>query len=245
MKNSCILFLIFSLSLTLSCSKENKDNSEETSGCKNEVINRNDSIIITGCSDFEPSLTFTNSNYLLTMNEKTENSIDFAIFQKNLGSYMGYKVSSASALRNDGWYSQDGIHGRMEGTWKWRVTATDRYRIVFVKLPLAKTPASLPVSYNSQGQVVLGPIRIAQPSATFTITCPNTSLAGFNAELYTAAGKEVLAPNYYNILDATNLDKDNKLISNYSKTITLQLPEGNYLLKVASNKNALWTVKIN
>jgi len=243
MKKISILVLIYSLTLTISCKKDDSGTSGK-GDCKNEVVTRNDSIIITGCSGFEPSLTFTTGGYLLTMSEHTENSLNFEVFQTAFGSYMGVRASSASALRDDGWYSQDGIWEKLEGTWKWRVTATDSFRIVFAKLPLSKAPASLPVTYNSAGLKVIGPFHIAQSSATFVISCPDAKLAGFTAELYNAAGEEVLA-NYSNIMDVINLDENNNIINNYSKTISLQLTEGDYLIKVASNKSASWSVKIN
>lgn len=247
MKKLRNLFLIFSLLLIVSCNKDDSSTPGDdikSKECKNEVITRNDSIIITGCSDFEPSLTFTKGGYLLSMSEQTENSLNFEVYQTAFDSYIGVKASSASALRDNGWYSQDGIWEKLEGTWKWRIIATDSYRIVFTKLPLAITSVSLPITYNSAGLNVIGPFHIAQSSTTFIISCPDVKQAGFTAQLYDAAGQEVLA-NYSNILDVLNLDENNKIINNYSKTISLELAEGDYLIKVASNKNASWSVKIN
>jgi hypothetical protein len=242
---------VLTSSLIFSCKKDNNSTSSDTtnntninSKCKNEVITRNDSILITGCSDFETSLIFITGGYLLSMSEKTDNSLTaFEVYQTAFSTYQNVRAYSASALRPDGWYSQDGIWEHLEGVWKWRVKATDSYRIIFTKLPLSKTPASLPVTYNSAGRSVIGPFRLSG-STTFTITCPDAKLAGFTAELFDATGAEILE-NYANILDVINIDANNNQINNYSKVITKQLSEGNYLMRVSANKNATWTVSIN
>jgi hypothetical protein len=241
MKKCLFPFLMISILIFAGCGSDDKGSDDNE--CKNEVITRNDSIIITGCSNYEPTLTFTTGGYLLTMSEQTANSLNLEVYQTAFSSYMGVKASSASALRDDGWYSQDGIWEHLEGSWKWRITATAPYRIVFAKMPLAKRAASTPITYQSAGLCVVGPFHVAGSSATFTIACPDAKLAGFTAELYDAAGQEVLA-NYTNILDVMNLDENNNQINNYSKTTTLTLAEGDYLIKVAANNQAFWTVKV-
>ena len=241
------LTIIFFLLMVVACGKDkNNDNpnNNNNNGCENKVATRNDSIIITGCSDYETDLTFVDGAYLLTMCEKSANTLStFEVYQTAFSSYQNVKAYSASALREDGWISQDGIWDHLDGIWKWRVKATGEYKIVFVKLPLKVTPASLPVTYNSAGKDVIGPFHLSG-STTFTITCPDAKLSGFTAELFDAAGEEIIEKNF-NILDVINIDKDGKQINNYSKVITKDLTEGNYLMRVSANENASWTVKVN
>lgn len=248
MKKLNTYFIVIVASLILGgCKKDEKDDDKKTTNsCENKVTTRNDSIIITGCSDFEPALTFGTGGYILTMSEEEYGSLNnFEVYQKNLDSYMGAKASSASSLRSDGWYSQSSIWTRIAGNWTWRAKATGSYKITFAHLPLNVTPATLPVTYNSAGRTVLGPVHLSG-STTFTVSCPDAKLAGFSADLIDAnTGEDILNANYYNILDIVNLDENNKAINNYNKVVTVKLNEGNYLIEVGANNEATWSIKIN
>jgi hypothetical protein len=246
MKALNISVAMLSLLFIMSCGEDDKTDTKPDNECGNKVESRNDSIIITGKCDFETDITFPSPSYVLTISEKSAGNLsNLEIFQTAFNSYMGVKASSASALRDDGWYSQAGVWEKINGTWKWRVKATGEYRVVFAKLPLQKTPATVPVTYAMSGQAVLGPIHL-NGSHTFNVSCPDAKLAGFTAELYNGNnGDEILNTSYHNILDVINLDEDNKQINNYSKTIQLDIPEGNYIMKVSSNSNAAWTVSVN
>ena len=244
--NAYLIVIVASLILG-GCKKDDKDDDKKTSGtCENKVITRNDSIIITGCSDFEPALTFSTGGYIITMSEEVYGSLtSFDIYQKNLNSYMGAKASSASSLRSDGWYSQSSIWTRIAGNWTWRAIATGSYKVTFAHLPLNVTPATLPVTYNSAGCTVLGPVHLSG-STTFTVSCPDAKLAGFTADLIDGnTGEGVLNTNYFNILDIINIDENRKQINNYNKIVTVKLTEGNYLIEVSANNEATWSIKIN
>lgn len=246
MKALKICLTMLSVLFIAGCGEDDKPENINDNECGNKVETRNDSIIITGKCDFETNITFPSPSYVLTISEKTEDALtNLEIFQTAFNSYMGVKASSASALRDDGWYSQAGVWEKINGTWKWRVKATGEYRVVFAKLPLQKTPATAPVTYAMSGQAVLGPIHL-HGSHTFNISCPDAKLAGFTAELYNGNnGDEILNASYHNILDVINLDENNNQINNYSKTIQLDIPEGDYIMKVSSNKNASWIVSVN
>ncbi len=246
MRNIIILIAFFSAFACISCGDDDKDSLNDDNACGNKVVTRNDSIIITGKCDFETNITFPATSYLLTISEKPEDAVSsFEIYQTALSSYMGVKAYSASALRSDGWYSQASVWEKINGTWKWRVQATGEYRIVFAKLPLQKTPATVPVTYSMAGLAVVGPVHLSG-THTFNISCPDAKLAGFTAELYDGSnGAEIINANYHNILDVINLDQNNNQINNYSKNIQISVAEGNYLIKVSANQGANWTVSIN
>jgi hypothetical protein len=237
--------VVISLFVMLGCNddKEKKEESNNNN-CDNKAVTRNDSIIITGCSDFETDLTFSGA-YLMTIYEKAYGDVsDFEVYQSAFDTYMGVKSYSASALREDNWYSQSSIWENLNGAWKWRVTATGEYKIVFAKLPLQKTPDTAPVNYNGSGLTVVGPVHLSG-STTFNIACPDAKQAGFTANLYDAVTGDEILENYFNILNVVNLDENNNQINNYSKTINKDLPEGDYLITVSSNYTAAWTVEIN
>ncbi|NJK85344.1 MAG: hypothetical protein HC906_04620 [Bacteroidales bacterium] len=222
--------------------KKNRDENNNQN-CDNKTEVTDESIVISGCSDYETEIDFSGP-YLLTINEKTMGAVStFELFQPAFNSYMGVKASSASALRNDGWYNQASIWENLNGKWKWRVKATGEYKIVFEKLPLTTAPATAPVTYNSAGQTVLGPVHL-NGSTTFSISCPDAKLAGFTAELFDAETGDEILEDYANILGVVNWE-NNQQINNYSKDVTVELPEKNYLIKVSSNFAANWTVSIN
>lgn len=246
MKAFNVLITMLSVSFMMSCGEDEKTDNNTNNECGNKVESRNDSIILTGKCDFETNITFPSDAYLITINEKPDDVLSsLEVYQPATSSYMGVKVSSASVVRADGWYSQASIWKYMDGTWKWRVKATGEYRVVFASLPLQKTPAAVPVTYAMPGHAVLGPVHL-NGTHTFNISCPDAKLAGFTAELYNGnTGSGILNASYHNILEAFNLDENNKQINNYSKTTQIDVVEGNYLIVVTANQGANWTVSIN
>ena len=255
MKKNLLFLLGIALSvsiLTNGCKKDDdntstptNNNNNNNNSCTNEVISRNDSIIITGCSTIEPTITFGTEGYLLTICEKTYGCVDkFEVYQTAFSTYQNVKAGMASALREDGWYSQSDIWTNLQGSWKWKTTATDTYKIIFAKLPLRKTVVSAPQTYATKGRTVLGPVNLSG-NVSFDVTCADAKQAGFTVELFDATtGSKIVDNDGIAVLNLVNYE-NGQSINNYHKVVNLNLSNANYLIQVSANKDAAWEVKVN
>jgi hypothetical protein len=239
----------FSLIL-VGCDKS--DDPADNSGIKNAVVVRNDSIIVTGGSDFEfdaPFPSFSTERYLTVMKERESGNVSKVTITAISSGIAVNWFEFGTNMRSSGWYEESEIlqYVYADEVYHWKIKASGEYRMVFRPLPLSDTPDNPPVTYVSKGHYIYGPVALSG-SVSFAVSCHDAAQSGFTVLLLNAStGNLGLTSSSDPILRADNVNKSNStLINNFSKTYTCSnIPAGNYFVEFNSNINAEVTVSIN
>lgn len=224
------------LVMVSNCTKDDKNDDKDVNGesCENTLSEKTDSIVVHGCSDFSFNLnTGNNVKYIFFFKEKKQ--FDIKSFSPAL-----IRIGQG-ALRSSGWYEDATIvKSYGDDIWNCKVEATGEYIVKIVPLhKLIRTPDNLPVSYTEKGAYVVGPFNVTG-NTTFKLICSDAKGAGVSYRLWKSDEND---PSLYEFSEY-NLDENNSLINNFSKTKNVDLTSGPYYMEVIANSAAEWTVEI-
>jgi hypothetical protein len=150
----------------------------------------------------------------------------------------------AASLESSGWYEQQNIqdwNSAGDNTFKIAFTGTAApYTIEWTKIPDGAAAAvSPPQTYSGKGQKVLGPVKLNAGKATFTLSCPDTKMAGFAVVLYNV-DTGLAGYNVGNNAEAGSLQ------NSYSATKTVDITTaGDFYIQVTANSAASWNVAVS
>jgi hypothetical protein len=162
-----------------------------------------------------------------------------------MGTDMDLIPYDAASLESSGWYEQQNIqnwHTAGDNTFKIKASLTKSsspFTIEWTKLPTGTVAASLPQTYSGNGQKVLGPVKLNAGKATFTLSCPDTKMAGFAVVLYNV-DTGLAGYNVGNNAEAGSLQ------NSYSATKTVDITTaGDFYIQVTANSAASWNVAVS
>lgn len=242
MKTSIIklaaLFLI--ILLANSCTKDSNSDGGST---KNEVITAGGSITVKGSSNYEFTVDLEAAAYIITFKEKEVGHLEnVEIYIEVFGGWTDWMPGSIMALRESNWYEGSWTQSySAAGTFKFKVTATGEFEVVFQKLPLSQAAVNIPQNYTGAGATIFGPISLTG-QASFSVNCSD-AIAGFSVILLDATTGEILVnPDHTNLF--TNVDDNYQVINSFNTTVIKTGLSGNYLINVIANMNAKYTVGV-
>lgn len=195
---------------------------------------------ISGSSGGKFPVHMEEGNYLVKFSYKGTDS-DFNVKPvSSSGISVPIMTTVAMGDMGDGWKGMSRVnHWYSTDDETWEITAKAPYVVEIIRLPMAGTQDSAPVTYTGNGWTAMGPISLKAGTATVHATTDDTRSSGFMLELMDSATGESAGI----ILDNLN---GGSLLKSVDKTATVTVPaDGVYFLELNANGKTAWEISVS